>query len=687
MKLTEISLHNFRQFRGRQVVPLAPGDNQPVTLIFGANGSGKTTLLNAFTWALYGVLSEDVEEQNRIITDSVWAQAAFGDQIPVEVEVSFDHEGVAYRAKRHALVRKSSDDQGPVSPTVSLWETHLDGSSVESSGPQQKIDSILPQRLSRFFFFNGERIEKLVNRRAYAEVKQDIKTLLGLEQVERALVHLPRAERKLSGDLRKHGGERAAGIQEAIEEHQDAAEALRAELSTLDNGLGLLTEEREAVLDLLRKHEGAGPLQKRRDEVADALTSETGALNRSLAERRSLVATRGFIAFTGGIAERAEALASSLHEKGALPAPLKRDFVESLLEEGYCICGTQLVEGSAASRHVQDWRERAGLAEVEATWQRLSGQVRGLLDARSELLRALETSAEAIARSRETISKLEESKGELDAAVAKLPLEDVRRLEAKRNDLDGRIGHLNREIGAKRDALGKVDAEQERLRAELKKAEVTDELALKARERLELVQEVTKALTEILSIRSDDMRRRLDEKIRRVFEEITVKPYVPELSDDFELGLFQLVGNGDRLPVPKSTGENQILSLSFVAAVSQLAREVRVERHAQDGHDPDSGVYPLVMDAAFGSLDINYQRDVSRALARIAPQMVVLVSKSQGEREVMAELGPHVNHLGVIVSHTTNHLQDPEAIELLGNTYPYVATRSDDDWAEFTVVK
>src|SRR3712207_8414431 len=42
----------------------------PVSLFFGANGAGKTTLLNAFTWALYGTMSEDVEQQNRMVTRS-----------------------------------------------------------------------------------------------------------------------------------------------------------------------------------------------------------------------------------------------------------------------------------------------------------------------------------------------------------------------------------------------------------------------------------------------------------------------------------------------------------------------------------------------------------------------------------------------------------------------------------------
>ncbi len=103
------------------------------------------------------------------------------------------------------------------------------------------------------------------------------------------------------------------------------------------------------------------------------------------------MATRGYLAFAGEIAEKSSALAAELHERGSLPAPLKREFVDSLLQDRRCICGTDLMDGTASPRHVQEWRDRAGLAEVEAAWQRLSGQVSNLGDARTGLRDRLQT--------------------------------------------------------------------------------------------------------------------------------------------------------------------------------------------------------------------------------------------------------------------------------------------------------
>lgn len=685
MILDSIRLQNFRAFKGEQYFPLDVRDDKVVTLLFGANGAGKTTLLNAFTWCLYGEMSRDVEEQERIITDCVWREASLNDEVSVSVEVAFTHGGSTYRAKRSATVRKTQDAQKSINADLELWVIE-GGQSKAVDAPQQKVDSILPRRLSRFFFFNGERIDKLVNRRAYAEVKQDIKTLLGLETVERALSHLPKLERKLGADLRRHGGEQAATIQQDIEQCEEDLAELREKRASLADQLAELTEERNGVLALLRRHDAAGPLQRQRDEAQKQLDAAVEARSKHDAERRYLVGSRGYLAFAGTLSERAQALADQLYKEEVLPAPLKREFVDRLITEAVCICGADLAPGTSAHRHVEKWRERAGLAEVEAAWSRLSGQVKNFAETRQELRSQLHGLAGQLETDRATISGLEGRLTELNAQVKALPLEEVGELELKSERLETKKAEVNRAIGSLDGRMEELTGEITRLKGQLKNAEIGDAIAQTARKRLQLVGTVEAALKEILDIRSADMKNRLDSKVKEIFAEITFKPFYPALTDDFELGLYlDPPGGGEPLPVPRGTGENQILSLSFVAAVSQLAREV-AGRQQQEGAADDGGSYPIVVDAAFGSLDLNYQRDVSRALARLAPQMVVMVSKSQGQGEVYNQLRSRINHLGIIVAHTSNDAQPPETIELGGYEHDYIKTQSDSDWAELVEV-
>ncbi|HUY47115.1 MAG TPA: AAA family ATPase [Streptosporangiaceae bacterium] len=686
MRINSIALTNFRQFSGTQMFELRSSSLKPVSLIFGANGAGKTTLLNAFTWALYGTMSDDVEEQHRMVTDIVWRTLPMGRAAELAVEVRFDHEGHDYRLRRSAEVRKQSDEQQKPSAEVQLWQTMADGSSEAVGAPQERIHSILPRGVSRFFFFNGERIEKLVQKGAYAEVQQDIRMLLDLEQVERALEHLPKVDRRLTADIKKHGGERASEIQTAIDDQRDRETSTRDELKVFEGDLATLTEERESVTDLLRQHAGAAPIQKERERVEKELADARAQERTARGERASLVATRGFLAFTDELAAHTAEKAAVLYQKGALPAPLKREFVDQLLENGRCICGTMLVPGTPPWHQVTDWRQRSVLQMVETVWQQLSGQITQLSSARQELHASLQAAVKRITTERERVTRLEEIMSELDGQLKDSRLEDVQQLESKRRDLGVRIGAKLGRIGVLRNALEHAQREIEQKNAERSKAEVTDELAAKARARSDLVQSVRRALEEILAIRKEDMRSRLDAKLKNVFAKITIKRYVPRLSPEFELALYQDV-NGVELAVPKSTGENQILSLSFVAAVSELAREIRAERRAEGELPGDAGTYPIVMDAAFGSLDQNYQREVSHALAQMAPQLVVLVSKSQGLGHVVGELTPYVSHLGVIVTHTTSTADASEDIELDGATYPYIRSSAETDHAELKVIK
>lgn len=686
MRLRSIKLKNFRQFAGDQEFLFEGDRDRPVSIIFGANGSGKTTLLNAFTWALYGEMSEDVELQERMVTDSVYASAAYGDYVTLAVELTLDHEGETYRIRRSAEARKESDEQRTPATRIEMWVVRRDGASEVVEYPQPKIDSILPKRLARFFFFNGERIEKLVQKHSYAEVRQDIKTLLGLEQVERALEHLPKVERKLSAELRKHGGERAADIQERIDELRSQETTARETLTLLNEELASYTAERNAVLGLLRQHESAAPLQKERDRIHRELIEAKSMLNEARAERDKIVGEHGFLAFTENLVARTADMAAALHERGALPAPLKREFVDELISKRQCICGTSLDEHSEALHSVEVWRAKAGLAEVESAWQKLDGKIAEIGGARHAIHSRLETTISHVGAQRERIQKLEEEDSQVTSQLKDIPLEDVQRLQAKEQELGGLIGETHRKIGSATAALNASLKEIDHRVKDLKGATVTDALAAKARERLDLVHAAQAALREILTIRSEDMRSRLDAKVKEVFADITMKPYTPVLSEEFELSLFHDV-NGVLLPVPKSTGENQVLSLSFVAAVSELARVISASRTAEDHTVEDAGMYPIVMDAAFGSLDENYQREVSRALARMAPQLVVLVSKSQGLGKVLDELSPHINHMGVIVTHTTRPGESSEPIAIDGAAHRYIVADSTADYSELEVVR
>src|SRR5262249_49180691 len=158
---------------------------------------------------------------------------------------------------------------------------------------------------------------------------------------------------------------------------------------------------------------------------------------------------------------------------------------------------------------------------VETAWQQLSGQITPLSGARSELQESLQLVVKRVSTERDRVSRLEELLSELNGQLKDSRLEDVQQLENKRIDLDSRIGVKRERIGSLRASLEHIQKEIVQKTAERSKAEVKDELAAKARARSDLVQSVRRALEEILAIRSEDMRNRLDAELKSVFGQIT----------------------------------------------------------------------------------------------------------------------------------------------------------------------
>ncbi len=688
MKLIAIELENFRQYRGRQRVTFAQGAGHNVSVFYGTNGSGKTTLLNAFTWALYEHLSEDVEEQGRLITDCVWEAAPPGSQVTASVTVEFEHDGSVYGARRYVTAEKQTVEQRLPRPGLTMWRRGPDGITKDVASPSSQVDRILPERLSRFFFVNGERIEHLVRKDAYAQIQDAIKTLLGLEQLERAVNHLPQAAQKLRRQLKSDGGENST-IQHLTDEIDDidretAANARRREELRAEEQH--LKDEIDVVNNKLHALAGARELQQRREQLEDQLAKTVALRSEHDEQRQKLLRTEGYLAFLNGLPARVLAAADQLRERGELPAPIKRTFIDDLLAKGQCICGSDVSEGATGRSELERWRARAGLAEVEAAWNTLRGAAGTLDERRQSVLEALTAADVAVAEAADEERRLQEEINEVSVLLKKMPLEEIGALESRREELMQNLTETSQEFGAVKSMLTRLAAERSQKESAIEHLQVKGAANERIQHRIAVVKEVKAALDEILQAASEGTRRRLESRIRQLFIPISLKRYEPRLTPDFQLEYWQRMA-GQEIPAPKSTGENMLLSLSFVAAVAAECRAV-----AESQNPLFAGVggeFPVVMDAAFGNLDDDYRRQIANFLPDLTSQVVVLTSKAQSAGVVDEQLAPRIGKQYIITTYTTRRdLQDvTEQIALSGRSYPYQVTGSDWDGAEFTEVR
>ncbi|NIQ15631.1 MAG: hypothetical protein GTO02_14905, partial [Candidatus Dadabacteria bacterium] len=88
---------------------------------------------------------------------------------------------------------------------------------------------------------------------------------------------------------------------------------------------------------------------------------------------------------------------------------------------------------------------------------------------------------------------------------------------------------INRQLKEKNDEREKYEAQT-----------VKEELAKK---RVKVLTESIKIFQSLYNYRWKDIRRRLDEKIKSIYREISFKSYTPILSEDYHLRLVKQIGN------------------------------------------------------------------------------------------------------------------------------------------------
>lgn len=114
MLLNEITLKNFRQFRGNHNIKFSVDPQKNVTVIMGENGSGKTTLAQAFTWCLYG---ETDFKTKSVLNLSYANEMPEGDATTVVVELKLIHKEIEYTIVRSQGYEKERTGDIKSSPT------------------------------------------------------------------------------------------------------------------------------------------------------------------------------------------------------------------------------------------------------------------------------------------------------------------------------------------------------------------------------------------------------------------------------------------------------------------------------------------------------------------------------------------------------------------------------------------
>ncbi|MEZ3170157.1 AAA family ATPase [Halorubrum sp. RMP-47] len=635
MELISLKLQNFRQFYGKQSIHFSTDQDQNVTVIHGSNGSGKTTLLNAFTWLFYDNIS--LPKPDKLVSERAVAEINSGDRVTVSVSLEFEHEGTEYETTRiKEFGKREGISAVEQSSELRLEFTDEHGNLKTRSNPGTMLNQIMPERLKEIFFFDGETIDELSAIDGQEKIQEAIRNIMGLSILERSTRHLEHAVEKYEQIAQEQGSEELSNL---ISKKQDITQDITTKEDTLESHRQSKSETENEVSDIedrLSQLEGSRELQIERDNLKEELAdvdSDIESINDDIARE---ISGRGFLPFAMPAVEETGKMLQKKREKGEIPSDIKTHFVDDLLDLKECICGRPLKMGTDPYEEVKGWRERAGSTEIEETAMSIVGRLSELGGDQEKLYSEIERHLSRRAGKADKKQEIQERLDEISSQLSDEEQESIADLESRRSNLLGKIGEYDEKIRNLDSEIEGLKDERGTLEDEITEAKEENQKAQLARKRAQTAAYLQSQISTLFKQYQDEVRQNVNERVNEIFQDIIAKNYYAKISDDYTLQILKDVGETSEISVAQSQGERQVASLSFIATLISLARE-RYESD-EDATYFKGGIYPMIMDSPFGTLDPTYQERVSGMLPEMAQQVVVMVTQSQWSEAVANEM-------------------------------------------------
>lgn len=636
MLLTEITLFNFRQFKGKQTIAFSNDTNRNVTVIIGENGSGKTTLAQAFTWCLYG---ETDFKNKSVINLSTAQELDISENTFVSVELTVKHKDVTYTVTRKQAYQKDRTGSIKSFPTK-LTITYKDKGEIETVRESQleaKIKEILPKELSRYFFFDGERIEKMsdeIQSGKSQEFAEAVKRLLGLNTYTAAIQHLGGKERagrnnsvlgSFNAQFDSSSDDRIRQYSEAYDRYQQELDKLSGRKVELEDTIIPQTEaECEKLSNIIAKNKDGERLSADCKKLNDKINQNNVVIDASTDKiLTSFKKNYRYFFYKKMVADALEVLSDADKIDKGIPDIHART-IEYLIKAGTCICGNEICDGSAEHKALialLDYIPPQSLGTL------ISGFAKDCKVRTENGDNIFDTVSAILSDVNEKMTENDDWRSDIQALEEKIAgFENIgvhqQKLNSYRNDLkkkQSELADINMKIGAASEQLKRIDSERQTLALQ---SDTNKKLAVY----IAYAKKIYDILVSDYSNREKEVRNSLEAAINDIF--YTIYKGGLSLSIDEKYNIQTIINDDSSyngVMDDTSTAQSISIIFAFIAGVIKVARE------SKDDNDLATEAYPLVMDAPLSAFDKRRIKTVCDTLPNIAEQVIIFIKDTDGE--------------------------------------------------------
>lgn len=639
------------RYKGTNELRFSTDNEKNVTVVLGDNTFGKTTLAQAFRWALYESLNDTsyTKKKDVVLLNNEVAAEIRGSQmkeVAVEIVVENDGEEVKFVRKASFNKRNGNPDDisvkqiGSTQLTMQIRKNGVWGDVINNTGSnveskkykagcvQEAIDNMLPQSLSNYFFFDGERWNDLKSKTS--DIKSSVDTILGVSGLIEMMNHLKdnriSVTKKLRDKLQGTSGEyerlqrEISSLDDTIADYEKQIVEKEDAIETTER---IIESTQETLNDNRKVEEDQKELRKLESDIdryekfkADYYADIVKALSNSAK----------FFAAT--LLPEFEELLEQIDLEGKDIPGVTVDTLDYLLDLGECLCGTKLTEDSEAYQIILKLRKQVPPEMLGGA----AGKLKATLEAWANETRELKA----------TVS---EKANDFDVAQSTIDekIRDKERLE-KTIDRKTNLGPVRLQNKQAKDRLSSLKNQKTRYELRLEQAKENkakkeaqlDAVAMHDKQNAQIyrclayVEAMYDKAAMLANQRKNttikDLNEIIGENFQRMFND---HEKYAKLGNDYKIHVYyHQVGNMRNYEEENlSNGETIAINFVFIVSILELARRYRELERENEEYGMENAIFglPLVLDGPFSALSNENTTLVANRLPQFAEQVIIFM--------------------------------------------------------------
>lgn len=622
MKINKLILDNFGIYHGKNIFNLKTTKDNNIILIGGKNGNGKTTFFQAIKLCLYGQKSFDKTITKKLYEKHLLNKIHNNPNLDIKskhtsIELEFE-QVINNELKKYNVIRSWKIIENNFEEYFSVYENEKKLDDLDDENWQDFINNLIPKGLSELYFFDGEKIQNLVDdKNDNKEFENSFKNLLGLENVERLYSDLDiflnkKLNNIATGEIKQR---LYAKERELIQKDHDIEINIQ-EISKLNSNLDVCIKDIEVNEEKI-KSEG-GKFSQQRDKIKDRVTQLEIELK--LIEENFRIKCNKTLPFY---------FSKNILNELSKRINKEEEYKNNLIFNEMISTKLNKIENKVDKKTIDLIKSefKIDLKPIEIIHNISENEKIKILSTIDEINNSDTKYLKDFNKEHRKISReLELREKELNYAAND---DIIKPYVEKVNALNQKVGELINKIEVKEEQIRKltfektlIENEINRIRDEVKK----DENSKLTVERIERIQKV---LLEYYNILKKEKLMEFKKEFIKKFNSISRKKDAYESieidSDTFNIHLIKI--DGTKISKSRlSEGEKQMYALTVLWTLTSLSKRE----------------FPFIIDTPMGRLDHSHRKTlIETFFPKISEQLIILSTDSEIDKNYYEDLKKH----------------------------------------------